>query len=212
MTIIGVTGYARHGKDTVGRVLVEEFGYTRFAFADILKSMALTLNPIVLVDDEDQAEFEAKGAELDPPARIPTGFHRLADIVAEYGWELAKEIKEVRRFLQVLGTEAVRDHLGDDTWVNAVDIAIAKAGVTDVVMTDARFPNEFAWCRDRGQLWKVMRLNPDGTEFDNGLSKDHPSEKHIAGAPASRQIATADIEELRQWARAGAADLLPATF
>lgn len=37
--IVGITGKARSGKDTVAEYLVRVFGYTRFAFADQLKDI-----------------------------------------------------------------------------------------------------------------------------------------------------------------------------
>lgn len=37
-SIIGLTGYARSGKDTFAKVLTDEYGYTRVAFADALKN------------------------------------------------------------------------------------------------------------------------------------------------------------------------------
>jgi len=45
--IIGITGRARHGKNTVGDVLVRDFGFKQYGFADALKEMALRLNPWV---------------------------------------------------------------------------------------------------------------------------------------------------------------------
>jgi len=39
-SIIGITGYAQNGKDSIGDVLIEHFGYTRIALADPLKEMA----------------------------------------------------------------------------------------------------------------------------------------------------------------------------
>jgi len=38
--IVGISGKARSGKDTFASVLVEEFGFKRFAFADPLKEFA----------------------------------------------------------------------------------------------------------------------------------------------------------------------------
>jgi len=125
--IVGVTGYARHGKDTTGNFLVENYGFLRYAFADQLKSMAITLNPIVRT------------------FTFPKHAERLATLVALVGWDKAKENTEVRRFLQVLGTEAVRDHLGQDAWVDALDKKLNEDEVTrdnDVVITDVRFHNE----------------------------------------------------------------------
>jgi len=37
INIIGITGYKRHGKDTLGDYLVKYHGYTKIAFADALK-------------------------------------------------------------------------------------------------------------------------------------------------------------------------------
>jgi hypothetical protein len=163
MTLIGVTGHAQHGKDTVGKRLVEQWGYQKFAFADRLKSMALVLNPVI--------------------ANLP--FLRLADIVERDGWEEAKRWTEVRRFLQVLGTEGVREHLGEDAWVNALDLAIARAGdPTNVVITDVRFPNEAKYIHEmNGTLIRVVRRNEDGSPFINGVM-DHPSERYVDRLPA----------------------------
>lgn len=196
-TIIGLTGYAQHGKDTVGKVLIEEFGFTRFAFADPLKSMTYTLNPIVFVEETDE---EATRCEAFPNG-IASGFYHYADLIDDYGIELAKKVAEVRRLLQVMGTECVRDHLGVNAWVDATGLAIQEAGVERAVITDARFPNEFEWTKANGELWRVSRLNADGTPFDNGLGTSHPSEQFIATAPYDLMLQTADIEELREMAR-----------
>lgn len=160
--MIGVIGYAQHGKDTIGRILVEQHGFIRFAFADALKSMALVLNPIV------------------------TTRQRLGDVVGpEKNWESAKQIPEVRRFLQVLGTEAVRGHLGGDAWINALERKITDSGARRIVITDVRFLNEAMWVHSLGgTLIRVSRIEPDGSAFDNGLPPDHPSEAQIPELPA----------------------------
>ena len=41
--VIGLSGFAGAGKDEVGRVLVEDFGFTRVAFADTLKEVATAI-------------------------------------------------------------------------------------------------------------------------------------------------------------------------
>lgn len=178
--IVGITGYARHGKNTVGERF-EAQGFRQFAFADALKSMALALNPIITVIDFG-ASFEER---------------RLSDLVSNFGWEYAKSNPEVRRFLQVLGTEGVRDHLGEDSWVNALELEVRKSGAKRVVITDVRFPNEANWVHSRGgRLIRVVRLNPDGTDFENGVDKTHPSEKFVDTLPDDALIAARDLESL----------------
>ena len=45
--IIGLTGYARSGKDTVAKILVDNYGYKRIAFADKIRELLVEINPIL---------------------------------------------------------------------------------------------------------------------------------------------------------------------
>jgi dephospho-CoA kinase len=45
--LVGLTGYARSGKDTAAQVLIND-GFNRVAFADPMKNMLYALNPIVV--------------------------------------------------------------------------------------------------------------------------------------------------------------------
>ena len=94
--LIALTGYKGVGKSTVADILVDKFKFTKMGFADPLKEMALMLDPIV---DELHGE-------------------RLSDVVHREGWVEAKKNYEIRRILQVLGTECGRDILGKDVWIN----------------------------------------------------------------------------------------------
>lgn len=159
-SVYGLTGPAQHGKDTIADFLVQEHGFTRFAFADKLKAFVLAQNPYI--------EYEG----YSPPIR-------LQDTVAYMGWEDAKKVPEVGRLLQVTGTEAAREVLGEDVWVNAVkaDAMRALAAGGSVVFSDVSFQNE----RDLvdllgGTMIRVLRTNPDGTPFDNGRDPTHISE------------------------------------
>jgi hypothetical protein len=137
--IIGLLGYAQSGKDTVAQVLVEDHGFTRIAFADALREVAYAIDPLIPIQGE-HARF----------------YQRLADIVDSIGWDEAKQNDEVRRLLQVIGTEAGRDIHGPNVWVN---LAMKKVGITgDYVFTDVRFPNEFtALVKQKAYLVRVVR-------------------------------------------------------
>jgi hypothetical protein len=142
--IVGLTGRAGSGKDTVGGILVRELGYTRLAFADALKSMALAINPII-------REYQ-----------FPKHPERLVPLVSMLGWEGAKKDGEVRRFLQALGDEGVRKHLGEDAWIAALLKAWAEVGPEDerpvkIVITDVRYPNEAALAQSNGVCWRIVR-------------------------------------------------------
>lgn len=156
--IIGLSGYAQSGKDTVGRILVERHGFRRVSFADKLREVALAIDPIIFEVEEYEENDQV----------------RLSEIVGWDGWDAAKvNYPEVRRLLQAIGTEAGRNILGEDVWVNA-----ALAWVMpheDIVITDVRFPNEYEALYNKGaRLWRVVR---QGT----GPVNDHPSETALDG-------------------------------
>jgi cytidylate kinase len=142
--IIGLTGYAQSGKDSVARTLVEHYGFTRLAFADKIREMLYYLNPLV-----------------------KDGF-RLQGVVDAYGWDQAKVLfPEVRKSLQELGVSA-RYHLGPDVWVHAVlDQMTDKI---DYVITDVRFENEATMIKKaQGELWRVKR--PGVSAVNNHVSE-----------------------------------------
>jgi len=81
--IIGLSGYAQSGKDTVAEVLVDNYGFTRVAFADKIREYLYEVNPLVQV----------------------VGFEPiyLREIVNSKGWEQAKKNPYVRKTLQDSG-------------------------------------------------------------------------------------------------------------
>ena len=136
--IIGLSGYAQTGKDTVAQHLVENYGFTRIAFADPIREALLELDPLL----------------PDYPA-VP-GI-RLSWIVNKVGWEeVKKSSPEVRRMLQRMGTEVGRNLWGSDFWVSK---ALQKASEHDnVVFTDVRFPNELeAILKANGDVWRIIK-------------------------------------------------------
>lgn len=137
--ILGLTGMAGSGKDTVADALVQYHGYARLAFADPLRAMALSLNPIVSCN---------------------SAIHRLSDAVEVYGWDVAKrEYPEVRAILQRVGTDMVRNHVSDTFWVDKAMDTILTAGEDQKwVVTDCRFPNEAEVINQAG--WVILVERP----------------------------------------------------
>ena len=131
--VIGLSGYAQSGKDEVAKILVEVYGYKRVAFADAIRDAIYTLNPIMT------------GANI-----------RVADYVDELGWDTAKKHPEVRRLLQVMGTEVGRQLFDDSVWIEK---ALGNVEPNDkIVVTDVRFPNEakeIKWLF--GEVWRINR-------------------------------------------------------
>jgi hypothetical protein len=148
--IIGITGYARHGKNTIGDILVNNYGFKQSGFADKVKESALAINPYI---DNNL---------------------RLCDYVNKYGWDYAKTNNlEVRRLLQYIGTEMGRNLLGDNIWIDTLFNSINLD--ENNVITDVRFPDEANAIREHnGQVWKVFM-----PFCNSGISSSHSSENSV---------------------------------
>lgn len=191
MKIIGLTGVAGSGKDTVAELLAP-YNFKRVAFADPLRELLYKLNPAI---DE----------EADPDV----GSSRLAEIVDWFGWDVAKRsYPEIRELLQRLGAGG-RDVISSTVWINA---ALLKAsGIlvegSNVVVTDVRYPNEIDAVRGYGgEVWRVVR---PGT----GPVNDHETETLLDKFDVDRVLVNnGTIDDLRIELGDMVADLLGPPF
>ena len=140
--IIGLSGYAQSGKDTVAGMLIGLHKYEKVAFADTIRNLLYEMDPFVT---DGELSF------------------RLQDVVDTYGWENAKKVApEIRRLLQELGVGG-RHLFGLNFWVNqALNPHIYEhpaVGVNkNIVVTDVRFINEAETVKSLGgQIWRINR-------------------------------------------------------
>jgi hypothetical protein len=147
--IIGLSGYAQVGKDTVANYLVENYGFVKVSFADPIREALYKLDPKIRVD-------ELAGVSL-------------ANAVDHMGWEEVKRLSsDARELLQRLGTEVGREMFGKDFWVNQGLLRAKEHG--NVVFADTRFMNEADAIRATGgQVWRITKPN-------HGPVNGHPSE------------------------------------
>lgn len=147
--LIGLTGLATSGKDTVG-ALLRMRGYQRLAFADAVR--------------EEVYQFISQYGNTDnglmsPPARLSyksrclldRGAFKLSDV-----WKKPTD-PDFRSLLQEWGTEYRRAQ-DPDYWVKSMQQNIAYLGGLSVMITDVRFPNEVELVKSNGgQIWRVER-------------------------------------------------------
>lgn len=175
---VAFMGKARSGKDTAAEYLVCSRSYTRLAFADPLKEMALSVNPY-----------------------IPTGYGvtvRLSALIADVGWDYAKDrYPEVRRTLQHMG-QTVREY-EDDFWVNVLlrKVDSARGWNMPVVVTDVRYPNEADALRARG--FKIVRIVRPDRQLISAQAAAHASETAVDEYDVDHVVYnTAGIRDLEQ--------------
>ena len=163
MKLIGLTGPAGSGKDTVADILCEQHGYTRLALSDPLRDGLKAMLGLT----ENQ-------------------FHDRTIKETPIGWIG----QSPRQLLQTLGTEWGRHHVADDLWLRVANQRIADIAnhweyITGIVITDIRFPNEAAWLAERGgQLWHIDRPSAGL----NGRAGQHASEAGLDRKPEDRII------------------------
>lgn len=142
MKLIGVTGKAGSGKDTVAEYLVREYGFERYGFADPIKQGLCAAFGLMPFDFADRARKEQP-------------IERLGG-------------KSPRQLAQWFGTEFGRNMICEDIWIRMaqfrydalVDMVRNTFGPAPVgmVVSDVRFENEAAWIRKTGgAVWHVVR-------------------------------------------------------
>jgi hypothetical protein len=155
--LIGLCGYAGVGKDTAAQVLLDELGFQRIAFADPIKSALLALDPLIPSEDGG-------------PVR------RLSQFCQAHSWSEVKDYAEVRRLMQIMGTEVGRNLFDPDLWVKLAKRKLESTlSVGDVVVTDIRFPNEARLIRGYGGV--LVRLERPGFGPVNEHVSDRASER-----------------------------------
>lgn len=138
MILIGLTGAAGVGKDTVADYLVTRHGFEKKSFAAPLKHIMLQQDPII-------------GMDLYFPGQ-PV---HLSEAIKRYGEDGVKQVYPLyRRYLQRLGTEGIRE-IDPEFWIKA---AFKHLDTQEgrYVFTDVRFPNEAdSIGGSRGSLWQI---------------------------------------------------------
>lgn len=150
--LIGLSGLKGSGKDSVADAL----GWPREAFAAPLKRAVLTLDPIIDADGT-RLSVALAGSSLDT---------------------LKRSNPEVRRLLQVMGTEVVRQIVGESAWVDLMRTRAREhlAGGADLVITDVRFPNEAELIHQLGGA--VIEVRRPGLTSD-GHASETPLPEHL---------------------------------
>lgn len=159
MRIIGLTGEAGSGKDTIADYLVSHHDFRKISFAEPLRRGLQAMFGIPMYMLQDRAIKHI-------PLEILGG-------------------KSIREAMNTLGTEWGRLSVADDIWLTTVGMklnqlraqsSLGHVAVKGIVISDVRFANERFWLHhENGDLWHVKRpgnpyaLPPDSHASQQGL-------------------------------------------
>jgi hypothetical protein len=184
--LIALSGLKGSGKDTAAEVMIEEYGFTRIAFADALREALVVLNPYIDEVVSSDTEYDSVSYVVPTP---------LAELVEEYGWDYTKRnFPEARRLLQVMGTEVGRMLFGENVWIDYLVKKYPNISRTNTryVITDCRFENEAQFVQDA--FGKIVWIARPGVESDG-----HASESNIVETYADHFIENdTTLEDLRE--------------
>jgi len=211
--IIGINGKIGAGKDTVGTIIQgllltnKNQSSEIKKFAGKLKQIGSILTGIPVENFEDQ-EFKKNllGPEWGTVKDIPL------NAISPFADMQFNVMMSVREFLQKLGTEAMRNGLHVNTWVNALfadykyeihrsEVPTRAAGFIDQhvypnwIITDMRFSNEMEAVAERkGITIRVVRPKPremflmNATTVIDTRIPEHPSETALDTAKFDYEI------------------------
>lgn len=203
--LIGLNGYAGAGKDAVASILQElDPSIQNKKFSGKLKEVAAIMLGIDPKCFELQ-EFKSSNLSNDWWVWQKNPKSGGTDVEPTYYSDPQTRPMTVREFLQKLGTEAIRDGLHQNAWVNAlfadyrsdanyINIGSTKfpTGPSRWVISDVRFENEAQAIKDRGGV--IIRIDRPGVKPVN----NHPSEIALDHWPFDYKIANAsDLVSLK---------------
>jgi hypothetical protein len=146
--LIGLTGKPRAGKSEVASILERDHGYVRLSVADPIRQALSWINPWVSVHGR-------------PP-------RRLSQLLRDSDWRTVKDnYPEVRRLLQVLGTDVARELWNEDFWLRTLVERIHDLRNERIVVDDVRFANETEAIHELGGF--IVRI-------------DRPHRGHLEGS------------------------------
>lgn len=205
MALIGLSGKIKSGKNTVA-TLINELTMDIFeekAFAKKLKEFVASITGCDVKNLEDQ---NFKLQQLPPE------------------WQDELQTRTFRWLLQVIGTDALRNNVHENIWVNAlfadylpkyhggIDPAVGSTTPSDVqvfvvhpkwIITDMRFPNELEAVKKHGGITirinrSLQKTNNETVDFvAQHYRNNHPSETALDNAEFDYVIENdGTIEEL----------------
>lgn len=163
--IIGAVGFLGSGKGSVSDLLVDQYGYTKMAFADPVK--------------------DATAAAFDWPRHLLEG-----DTDESRAWREQPDPYWSEKFgfpvtprwaLQKMGTEAGRNVFHDTIWIANFE---KRRTAENVAVADVRFPNEIAKIKELGGFIIRTVRGPEPDWYEIAYNQNLATKSELVGLMA----------------------------
>jgi hypothetical protein len=164
--IIALCGCKGSGKDTMGNILINKYGFKKLAFASVLKDII----SIIFCWNRELLEGNTRESRI------------WREQIDEW-WSKRLNIPNLtpRYVLEFFGTELFRNHFHDEIWLAIVEKQLEQN--QNIVITDCRFPNEKAMLEKYNTKFiKIIRdtLPNSFLQYQNykieSINNTHPSD------------------------------------
>lgn len=183
--IIVLSAPKRSGKDVIADILKQNFGYQRVAFADPLRKICSETMQLPLINFTDDSlkdllfssPVSMRIEECERLSKIVNADEIQTANLMQHGRDVS--FKTPREVLQFVGTDLIRNHIAEDYLVRlALDVIKNTQG--NIVITDARFPNERKELKTLGgTLVRIKREGYEGSGHASELSIGEDSEYDV---------------------------------
>lgn len=181
--IVGLLGFINSGKGTVATQLVNKYNFRQDSFATSLKDACAMIFdwPRHMLEGDTKESREWREI-VDPwwseKLNIPNFSPRLA--------------------LQVIGTDALRNHFHEDIWFLTLQNRIRKNPNQHVVISDVRFPNEIKFIQEQGGVLVKINRGPAPVWYETAILANRGNS--LAKEAMTRTYSSAHFSE---WAWVG---------
>ena len=141
--IIGLYGKIGSGKNTVAKILRDNFDFQMFSLADPIKD----ITSLLFGWDRDSLEGDT-----------PRDREWREEIDPYWSYKLKRDISP-RLVMQLIGTECFRDCIAENFWIENLAERVKNCR-KNVVISDIRFENELQFItRNKGFVWSIVGNN-----------------------------------------------------
>lgn len=167
--VVALSGFIGSGKDTVSQILVQDYGFIQYAFADALKDVC------VAIFGWDRALLDGKLSES----------RAWREQVDEW-WAERLGIPNLtpRWAMQNVGS-ILRTNLCEDIWIATVERKmLEKAGDRPILISDARYFNELDTARRLGAKIIRVRRGDEPVWYGSAVRANTHSDPAVRSAEA----------------------------
>lgn len=181
--IVGLLGFINSGKGTVATTLVSDYNFRQDSFASSLK-------------DACSVMFDWPRHLLEGDTKESREWREIVD--PWWSEKLNMPGLSPRLALQVIGTDALRNHFHEDIWFMTVQNRIRKNPGQHVVISDVRFPNEIKFIKEQGGILVKINRGPHPVWYETAVLANKGNS--IAKEAMTKMYSEAHFSE---WAWAG---------